>query len=81
MGINSDILENRRGYLVFGLGFKDKKTVKELRKNQNLTAKELADKLKLNTIIWYIKLMTLPSGSVPQRFRHCVDVTLNNPKE
>jgi len=31
----------------FGLRFKDKKTVKELRKNQNLTAKELADKLKL----------------------------------
>jgi len=32
----------------FGLGFKDKKTVKELRKNQNLTAKELADKLRLD---------------------------------
>jgi len=32
------------------LGFKDKKTVKELRKNQNLTAKELADKLKLDTV-------------------------------
>ncbi len=26
-----------------------KKTVKELRKNQNLTAKELANKLKINT--------------------------------
>lgn len=35
--------------MFFGLGFKDKKTVKELRKNQNLTAKELADKLKLDT--------------------------------
>jgi len=34
----------------FGLKFKDKKTVKELRKNQNLTAKELADKLKLDTV-------------------------------
>lgn len=36
--------------LFFGLGFKDKKTVKELRKNQNLTAKELADKLKLDAV-------------------------------
>jgi len=36
--------------LFFGLGFKEKKTVKELRKNQNLTAKELADKLKLDTV-------------------------------
>ncbi|MEN6328141.1 MAG: transcriptional regulator [Syntrophomonas sp.] len=26
-----------------------KKTIKELRKNQSLTAKELADKLKINT--------------------------------
>ena len=34
----------------FGLKFKEKKTVKELRKNQNLTAKELGDKLKLNTV-------------------------------
>jgi len=33
----------------FGLKFKDKNTVKELRKNQHLTAKELADKLKLDT--------------------------------
>lgn len=33
-----------------GLKFKDKKTVKELRKNQNLTAKKLADKLKLDTV-------------------------------
>ena len=36
--------------MFFGLKFKDKKTVKELRKNQNLTAKELADKLKLDTM-------------------------------
>ena len=36
--------------MFFGLGFKDKKTVKELRKNQNLTTKELADKLKLDTV-------------------------------
>ena len=35
--------------MFFGLGFKDKKTVKELRKNQNLTAKEVADKLRLDT--------------------------------
>jgi len=32
------------------LKFKDKNTVKELRKNQNLTAKELADKLRLDTV-------------------------------
>jgi len=36
--------------LFFGLEFKDKKTVKELRKNQNLTTKELAGKLKLDTV-------------------------------
>ena len=35
--------------MFFGLKFKDKKTVNELRKNQHLTAKELADKLKLDT--------------------------------
>lgn len=34
----------------FGLGFKDKKTVKELRIIQHLTAKELADKLRLDTV-------------------------------
>lgn len=36
--------------MFFGLEFKDKKTIKELRKNQNLTAKELAGKLKLDTV-------------------------------
>ena len=36
--------------MFFGLEFKDKKTVKELRKNQNLTTKELAGKLKLDTV-------------------------------
>ncbi len=36
--------------MIFGLGFKAKKTVRELRKNQNLTAKELADKLKLDMV-------------------------------
>ncbi|MCB8815819.1 transcriptional regulator [Desulfosporosinus shakirovi] len=36
--------------MFFGLEFKDKKTVKELMKNRNLTAKELADKLKLDTV-------------------------------
>ncbi|MBO8129193.1 MAG: transcriptional regulator [Peptococcaceae bacterium] len=35
--------------MLFGFGFKNK-TVKELRKNQGLTAKELAQKLKLDTI-------------------------------
>ena len=34
----------------FGLEFRAKKTVKELRKNQSLTAKELADKLQLDTV-------------------------------
>ncbi|AFQ46118.1 hypothetical protein [Desulfosporosinus meridiei] len=36
--------------MFFGLEFKTKKTVKELRKNQSLTASELADKLKLDTV-------------------------------
>ncbi|MCO5385891.1 MAG: transcriptional regulator [Desulfosporosinus sp.] len=36
--------------MFFGLGFKDNKTVKELRKNQHLTANELADKLKLDKV-------------------------------
>ena len=36
--------------MFFGLRFKETKTVKELRKNQNHTAKELADKLKLDTM-------------------------------
>ena len=35
--------------MFFGLSFKDKKSVKELRKNRNLTARELADKLILDT--------------------------------
>lgn len=37
------------GIDIFGFGFKNK-TVKELRKNQGLTAKELAMLLKLDTI-------------------------------
>ena len=36
--------------MFFGLRFKDEKTVKVLRKNQNLTAKELGDILKLDTV-------------------------------
>lgn len=36
--------------MFFGLKFKDKKTIKELRKNQHLTAKELADRLRLDTV-------------------------------
>jgi len=45
-------LEGRIGVIpvFFGLEFRDKKTIKELRKNQNLTAKELADKLRLDTV-------------------------------
>lgn len=41
-----------------------KKTIKELRKNQSLTAKELADKLKVDTIeilnIDDLKLIDVP---------------------
>lgn len=36
--------------MFWGKKFKDKKTVKELRKDQNLTAKELAEKLKLDSV-------------------------------
>jgi len=43
-------LIDRGSGMFFGLKFRDKKTVKELRKNQNLTAKELADKLQLDTV-------------------------------
>jgi len=54
--------------LFFGLKFKDKKTVKELRKNQNLTAKELADKLKLDTVdILKIEDLRLRDISEPLR--------------
>ena len=35
--------------MFFGFGFKNK-TVKELRKNQGLTARELAQRLKLDTV-------------------------------
>ena len=51
-----------------GLKFKDKKTVKELRKNQNLTAKELAVKLKLDTVdILKIEDLRLRDISEPLR--------------
>ena len=54
--------------MFFGLKFKDKKTVKELRKNQNLTAKELADKLKLDTVdILKIEDLRLRDISEPLR--------------
>lgn len=56
--------------MFFGLKFKDKKTVKELRKNQNLTAKELADKLKLDTVdILKIDNLRLRDISEPLRSR------------
>ena len=35
--------------MVFGFGFNNK-TVKELRKNQRLTAKELAQRVRLDTV-------------------------------
>jgi DNA-binding XRE family transcriptional regulator len=51
------------GVDIFGLGFKNKK-VKELRKNQCLTARELAQQLKVDTIdilkIDDMKLKDLP---------------------
>ncbi len=42
-----------------------KKTVKELRKNQGLTAKELADKLKINTSI-ILKVDNFKLKDVPE---------------
>jgi len=37
------------GLVLFGIGFKNK-TVKELRKKWGLTAKELADRLRIDTV-------------------------------
>lgn len=54
--------------MFFGLKFKDKKTVKELRKNQNLTAKELADKLKLDTVD-ILKIDDLRLKDLPEPLR------------
>lgn len=51
--------------MFFGFKFKDKKTVKELRKNQHLTAKELADKLKLETVD-ILKIDELRLKDVPE---------------
>ena len=42
-----------------------KKTIKELRKNQNLTAKELADKLKLD-ILDILNIDNLKLRDVPE---------------
>lgn len=42
-----------------------KKTVKELRKNQGYTAKELAEKLKINTST-ILKVDDLPLKEVPE---------------
>jgi transcriptional regulator with XRE-family HTH domain len=51
------------GFHIFGFGFKNK-TVKELRKNQGLTVRELAQQLKLDSIdilkIDDMKLKDLP---------------------
>lgn len=49
----------------FGLEFRDKKKVKELRKNQNLTARELADKLKLDSLD-ILKIDDLRLKDVPE---------------
>ncbi len=46
-----------------------KKTVKELRKNQGLTAKELADKLKMNTAE-ILKVDDLKLKQVPEPLRN-----------
>ncbi|HQA07655.1 MAG TPA: helix-turn-helix transcriptional regulator [Syntrophomonadaceae bacterium] len=45
-----------------------KKTVKELRKNQGYTAKELAEKLKINTST-ILKVDDLPLKEVPEPLR------------
>lgn len=54
--------------MFFGLKFKDKKTVNELRKNQNLTAKELADKLRLDTAD-ILKIDDLRLRDIPEPLR------------
>ncbi|MBF7084682.1 transcriptional regulator [Desulfallas sp. Bu1-1] len=53
--------------MILGFG-KNKKTVKELRKNQGLTAKELAEMLKVDTID-ILKIDDLQLGDVPEPLR------------
>jgi len=54
--------------LFFGLKFKNNKTIKELRKNQNLTAKELADKLQLDTVD-ILKIEDVRLKDIPEPLR------------
>lgn len=53
--------------MILGFG-KNKKTVKELRKNQGLTAKELAEMSKVDTIE-ILKIDTLKLKNVPEPLR------------
>jgi transcriptional regulator with XRE-family HTH domain len=53
--------------MILGFG-KNKKTVKELRKNQGLTAKELAEMTKVDTID-ILKIDDLKLGDVPEPLR------------
>lgn len=50
--------------LIFGLGMQNKK-VKELRKNQGLTAREVAELLKVDTVD-ILKIEELPLKEVPE---------------
>ena len=53
--------------MLFNLGFKNK-TVKELRKNQGLTARELAQRLKLSTAA-IIRIDDMKIKEVPEHLR------------
>lgn len=53
--------------LLFNLGINNK-TVKELRKNQGLTARELAERLKLNTAV-ILRIDDMKLKQVPEPMR------------
>lgn len=53
--------------MFFNLGFKNK-TVKELRKNQGMTARELAQHLKLNTAV-ILRVDNMKLIEVPEPLR------------
>ncbi|WP_027366207.1 hypothetical protein [Desulfotruncus alcoholivorax] len=60
--------------MILGLG-KKKKTVKELRKNLGLTAKELAEITKVGTID-ILKIDGLKLGDVPEPLRTIISPVL-----
>lgn len=64
--------------MFFNLGFKNK-TVKELRKNQGLTAKDLAMKLKVQTSL-IKKVDNMKLKNVPQPLRDKVTPVLKGDK-